>query len=101
MFRRFIHWQYAPALSALAVVGLFWMAGALGWLKVLRESDSPLQMLIWLYVMLAAVIGSIVIGSLAFMDLQRRFKAGRSRPVGARPRAVKEMDLVEVGLELP
>lgn len=53
------------------------MAGALGWLKVLRESGSLLEMLIWLYVILAAVAGSIVFAGMALIDLTRRLRAER------------------------
>jgi hypothetical protein len=94
-------WQYASALTALTVVGLFWTAAALGWLKVLRDSDSPLHMLIWLYVMLIAVIGSIVVGALALVDLQRRFMVGRNRSADTQPAIVNGPDFFDVGQDVP
>lgn len=72
MVKRWMRWEYVPALTVIFLVAVFWTAGALGWLSVLTVSGSPLAVLVWMYVMLAAVAASIILGGAAIFDLVRR-----------------------------
>lgn len=71
--------QYLPAGIVLLGVSVFWVVGIFGGLRVLHSPVAPLSVLIWLYVMLAAVALSAVAAALAITDISRRFRR-RPRP---------------------
>lgn len=69
--------QYLPAAIVLFGVCVFWIVGILGGLRVLHSPEPALSVLIWLYVMLAAVALSIVAAALAIIDISRRLRRRR------------------------
>lgn len=70
--RRLLRWDCAPSLLVLLAVTAFWVGGSLEWFEMLRASNSAVGSVVWLYFMLAAVAGSIVLGGGALVDLARR-----------------------------
>jgi hypothetical protein len=71
-----------PAAVALGAVLVFWLIGALGGLGFLHAARSPMTMLTGLYLMLALMAVSVIIATLAVLDLSRR-AAARRRSRGA------------------
>ncbi|WP_155852786.1 hypothetical protein [Arthrobacter sp. H14] len=71
--------QYLPAAIVLVGVSMFWIVGILGGLRVLHSPEPALTVLIWLYVMLAAVALSIVAAALAIIDITRRLRRHRQQ----------------------
>lgn len=72
-----------PSIGALTAVAVFWTVGLLGGLSVLHNGRSPMMTLISLYLMLALVAFSIIVGILAATDLGRRLaqqRRGYRRP---------------------
>lgn len=70
--------QYLPAAIVLLGVSVFWFVGILGGLRVLYSPAPALSMLIWLYIMLAAVGLSVIAAALAMLDIAVRHRR-RSR----------------------
>lgn len=70
--RRVVRWDCAPALIVLVAVAAFWIGGSLEWFEMLRVPANAVGSVVWLYLMLAAVAGSIVLGGGAVVDLARR-----------------------------
>lgn len=71
--------EILPPTAALLGVIVFWSVGAVGGIGYLHNASSPMAMLTGLYGMLAAVAVSIIIATLAVMDLGRRFSRQRAR----------------------
>ncbi|WP_299165627.1 hypothetical protein [uncultured Arthrobacter sp.] len=70
--RRVLRWDCAPAVIVLLAVAVFWIGGSLEWFQMLRVPENAVGNVVWLYLMLAAVAGSIVLGGGAVVDLARR-----------------------------
>lgn len=70
--RRLLRWDCAPAALVLLGVAVFWIGGSLEWFEVLRVPGNAVSSVVWLYFMLAAVAGSIVLAAGAVFDLVRR-----------------------------
>ncbi len=79
--------QYLPAGIVLLGVSVFWFVGILGGLAVLRSPAPALSVLIWLYVMLAAVALSVIAAALAMLDIAVRYR--RRSPRVARERGAE------------
>ncbi|WP_323958648.1 hypothetical protein GC088_08775 [Arthrobacter sp. JZ12] len=77
--RALLRWDCAPSLLVLLAVAGFWIGGSLEWFEMLKDSNNAVGSVVWLYLMLAAVAGSIVLGGGAIFDLARRFSR-RSDP---------------------
>jgi hypothetical protein len=60
------------AAVGLAAVAVFWVVGLLGGLHVLNGTTNMMLILVALYVMLALVILSLVVGAAATAELSRR-----------------------------
>ncbi|NJC22589.1 hypothetical protein BJ994_001665 [Arthrobacter pigmenti] len=73
-----LHWDCAPALLVLLAVAIFWVGGSLEWFEMLSVPQNAVGSVIWLYLMLAAVAGSIVLGGGAVVDLARRMNRRRA-----------------------
>lgn len=73
-----LRWDCAPAVVVLVAVAVFWIGGSLEWFEMLRVPENAVGNVVWLYLMLAAVAGSIVLGGGAVVDLSRRLNR-RSR----------------------
>lgn len=69
--------EFVPAAAVLVGVGVFWLAGFLGGLAVLHSPAGMISVLMWLYIMLAAVALSVVAAALAIFDISRRLKRRR------------------------
>ena len=65
-------WDCAPAVIVLLAVATFWIGGSLEWFEMLRVPENAVGSVVWLYLMLAAVAGSVVLGGGAAVDLARR-----------------------------
>lgn len=70
--RRVLRWDCAPAVIVLLAVAVFWIGGSLEWFEMLSVPENAVGSVVWLYLMLAAVAGSIVLGGGAVVDLTRR-----------------------------
>lgn len=70
--RRVMRWDCAPAVIVILAVAAFWIGGSLEWFEMLRVPVNAVGSVVWLYLMLAAVAGSIVLGGGAAIDLARR-----------------------------
>lgn len=77
--RRALHWECAPALLVLLAVVAFWIGGSLEWFQLLSVPENAVGSVIWLYLMLAAVAGSIVLAGGAVADLARRMRRRMER----------------------
>jgi hypothetical protein len=76
--KRIVSNQYFPAAAVLTAVVLFWAVGMLGGLSLLNNNQPPLTTLTWmLFVYLAAVLTPLA-GTLAAVDLVRRWKRNRA-----------------------
>lgn len=69
---RTLRWDCAPAVVVLLGVTVFWIGGSLEWFEMLRIPENAVGSVVWLYLMLAAVAGSIILGGGAVVDLARR-----------------------------
>ncbi|WP_051298354.1 hypothetical protein [Arthrobacter castelli] len=70
--------EFVPAAAVLVGVCVFWLAGLLGGLAVLHSPGaSMISVLVWLYIMLAAVALSVVAAALSIFDITRRLKRRR------------------------
>ena len=78
---RIVRNEYFPAAAVLVSVVLFWAAGLLGGLSLLRTGQPPLGTLLWLLFVYAATVLSPLAGLLAVIDLLRRRARKRRRPV--------------------
>lgn len=72
--RRVLGWDCLPALVVLLAVAVFWIGGSLEWFEMLRVPENAVGNVIWLYLILAAVAGSIVLAGGALVDLARRVR---------------------------
>ena len=70
--RRVLRWDCVPAVIVLLAVATFWIGGSLEWFEMLSVPENAVGSVVWLYLMLAAVAGSIVLGGGAVVDLARR-----------------------------
>ncbi|GAB3531815.1 hypothetical protein GCM10027403_02880 [Arthrobacter tecti] len=77
--RRVLRWDCAPALLVLLAVAIFWIGGSLEWFEMLSVPQNAVGSVIGLYLMLAAVAGSIVLGGGAVVDLARRLNRRTNR----------------------
>lgn len=79
--RRVLRWDCAPAVIVLLGVAVFWIGGSLEWFEMLSVPENAVGSVVWLYLILAAVAGSIVLGGGAVVDLARRMnrRSGRSQ----------------------
>lgn len=75
-----MRWDCAPAALVLLAVVVFWTGGSFGWFEVLSVPENAVGSVVWLYFMLAAVAGSIVLGGGAVVDLARRLNRRSDRP---------------------
>ncbi len=57
----------------------FWVGASLNLFEVLKVPDSAVGNVLWMYLMLAAVAASIVLGGGAVADLARRVNRRRGR----------------------
>lgn len=78
---RIVRNEYFPAAAVLVSVVLFWAAGLLGGLSLLRTGQPPLGTLLWLLFVYAATVLSPLAGLLAIIDLLHRRARKRRRPV--------------------
>lgn len=69
---RAMRWDCAPAVIVILAVAAFWIGGSLEWFEMLRVPVNAVGSVVGLYLMLAAVAGSIVLGGGAAIDLARR-----------------------------
>lgn len=77
--RRVLRWECAPAVIVLLAVAVFWIGGTLEWFEMLTVPGNAVGSVVWLYLMLAAVAGSIVLGGGAVVDLARRMNRRSER----------------------
>jgi hypothetical protein len=77
--RRVLRWDCIPAVIVLLAVAAFWIGGSLEWFAMLSVPDNAVGSVVWLYLMLAAVAGSIVLGGGAVVDLARRLNSRSER----------------------
>lgn len=70
--RRVVRWDCAPAVIVLLAVAIFWIGGSMEWFEILKVPENAVGNVVWLYFMLAAVAGSIVLAGGAMVDLARR-----------------------------
>ncbi|WP_146069679.1 hypothetical protein [Arthrobacter sp. B0490] len=68
-----------PSMLALVAVAVFWAVGAVGGIRFLADTSSPMTLLVGLYVMLAGVAVSIIVTTLALNDLMGRYARLRTR----------------------
>lgn len=69
-----VRWDCAPAVVVLLAVAVFWLGATFEWFDVLSTPENAVGNVMWLYFMLAAVAGSIVLGGGAVVDLSRRLR---------------------------
>ena len=74
-----LRWDCAPAVIVMIAVAAFWIGGSLEWFEMLSVPENAVGSVVWLYLMLAAVAGSIVLGGGAVVDLARRINRGSER----------------------
>lgn len=79
--RRVFRWDCVPAAIVLLAVAGFWIGGSLEWFEMLSVPENAVGSVVWLYFMLAAVAGSIVLGGGAAVDLAKRLnrRSGRNQ----------------------
>ncbi|GAB3551966.1 hypothetical protein GCM10027404_21870 [Arthrobacter tumbae] len=70
--RSTMRWDCAPALIVLLAVVIFWVGGSLQWFALLKIPENAVGNVVWLYFILVAVAGSVVLGGGAAFDLARR-----------------------------
>lgn len=76
---RVLSWDCAPAVIVLLAVALFWIGGSMGWFELLSVPENAVGSVVWLYFMLAAVAGSIILAGGAVVDLARRMNRRSQR----------------------
>jgi hypothetical protein len=67
------------AAYALGGVGVFWVVGLLGGLRILHGASTPMTTLVMLYLMLVVVALSLVIAAAAVTHLSRQAAERRRR----------------------
>jgi hypothetical protein len=67
------HRAAVPSLIALLIIVVLWVYAAIGGMRYLHEASSMMMMLGGLYVMLAGVALSIIVGTLAVNRLIAHF----------------------------
>ncbi|MBM7779892.1 hypothetical protein [Arthrobacter tumbae] len=76
---RVLRWDCVPAVIVLIAVAGFWIGGSLEWFEMLSVPENAVGSVVWLYLMLAAVAGSVVLGGGAVVDLARRINRRSER----------------------